>query len=59
MALLYNLQLVFMSLLTVLLYDAVDHPIFLISESNGFPSDGQQRDHFEHQTVKISKMRTR
>lgn len=45
----HNLQLVSMSLLTALLYDAVDHPIFVISENDGFPTDTQDCDHFKHQ----------
>lgn len=49
----HNLQLVFVWLLTALLYDAVDHGIFLISENDGFPSDTRQRDHFKHQNVRI------
>lgn len=49
----HNLQLVFMWLLTAILYDAVDHPIFRISENDGFPSDTRQHDRFKHQNVWI------
>lgn len=49
---LHNLQLVYMWLFTVLLYEVVEDSIFLF-ENDGLPSDTWQRDHFENQDVRI------